>query len=397
MSSNFQFETHPDAEILNAFAEQALLPEERAEVLAHLGGCSRCREIVFLATEARFEEETMPALAATQAAKSHGSWLHGWFAGWRLMWIPACAVTAVVLVAMAVHLRRAGTETARLTPAPAISAQAAAPAPQAQSGKTAAPPAKGAPHTAAAPVEAKPPEDKSEGILAARVAVLPNKPAPLADNAPFRALDLEHGTKTLPRVALPPAPRFAVASTGTPGKERTESPTPAGLQQQANVAYATQTEKVFDANRKMNLRVASVEQEVNVPMAASVLKSAAVQTEFVPMQKSAVRMRIANLPNGEVPVSTVRILPRTLALAGDGTLYLSKDMCMHWQAVASQWQGKAVAVRLRGVAAADAGKSVQGLERIHEAADSFVPHTFELVNDKGQVWTSTDGLIWTAK
>jgi hypothetical protein len=176
------------------------------------------------------------------------------------------------------------------------------------------------------------------------------------------------------------------------------------LQQQASVAREMRVEKSFEPSRGMNLRVASVEQEANVPMAASVLKSAAVQTEFVPMQKSAVRLRIANLPNGEAPVSTVRLLPRTLALASDGTLYLSKDMGMHWQAVASQWKGKAVAVRLRGVAASDRGvaapdveKSVQSLDSTHEDADSFVPRTFELVNDKGQVWTSTDGLIWTAK
>ena len=100
------------------------------------------------------------------------------------------------------------------------------------------------------------------------------KPVSLADSTAFRALDLAHGT-LLP-ATLPPAPRFAVASAGMPGKARMESSAPAELQQHASAAYATQTEKVFDANRRMNLRVASVEQEANVPMVASVLKSAAV-------------------------------------------------------------------------------------------------------------------------
>jgi hypothetical protein len=260
-------------------------------------------------------------------------------------------------------------------------------APQAQSSKPAA----------TVTGKAKPSEDKSAGILAARLAELPNKPVPLADNAAFRALDRENGAKTLLPATLPPAPWFAVASAGTPSKERTENPALAELQQPTGVSRETKTEKGFKPSRGMNLQVASVEQEANVPMAASVLKSAAVQTEFVPMQKSVVRMRVISLPNGEAPVSTVRIPPRTLALSSDGTLYLSQDMGMHWQPVASQWKGKAVAVRLRGVAAPDAEKSVQSVNGIHEDAKQFVPRTFELVNDKGQVWTSTDGLIWTAK
>jgi hypothetical protein len=390
MSSNFQFEIHPDAEVLNAFAEQVLAPEERAEVLAHLGGCSRCREIVFLATEACFEEEET-ALAQTSVlpVEQRKPRLRGWFAGWRLMWIPACTVTAVVLIALAVHVRRTGerTEMARVTPAPAIPAEKAGPVPQAQSSKPAA----------TVTGKAKPSEDKSAETLAARVAELPNKPVPLADNAAFRALDRENGAKTLFPATLPPAPRFAVASAGMPGKARMESSAPVELQQQASVAYATQTEKVFDANRRMNLRVASVEQEANVPMAASVLKSAAVQTEFASMQKSAVHLRIVNLPNGEAPVSAVRIPPRTLALASDGTLYLSRDMGLRWQAVAAQWKGKAVTVRLRR-------EPLPGIEKSQDKsednpADAREPRSrrFELVNDQGQVWVSTDGLIWTAE
>jgi hypothetical protein len=292
------------------------------------------------------------------------------------MWIPACAVTAVVLVALAVHVRRAGegTETARVTSAP-----------QAQSSKPAV----------TVIGKAKPSEDKSAETLAARVAELPNKPVSLADSTAFRALDLAHGT-LLP-ATLPPAPRFAVASAGMPGKARMESSAPAELQQHASAAYATQTEKVFDANRRMNLRVASVEQEANVPMAASVLKSAAVQTEFVPMQKSVVRMRVISLPNGEAPVSAVRIPPRTLALASDGTLYLSRDMGLRWQPIAAQWKGKAVTVRLRR-------EPLPGIEKskdksVDNPADAREPRsrTFELVNDQGQVWVSTDGLIWTAE
>ena len=40
---------HPDAELLAAFAENALSPMEREGVLEHLGTCGACREVLFLA------------------------------------------------------------------------------------------------------------------------------------------------------------------------------------------------------------------------------------------------------------------------------------------------------------------------------------------------------------
>jgi hypothetical protein len=40
---------HPDANVLTAFAEDALLPRERASVLAHAAHCAECREVLSLA------------------------------------------------------------------------------------------------------------------------------------------------------------------------------------------------------------------------------------------------------------------------------------------------------------------------------------------------------------
>jgi carboxypeptidase family protein/photosynthesis system II assembly factor YCF48-like protein/putative zinc finger protein len=48
---------HPDADVLSAFAENALSPGERARVLAHLADCGECRQILFL---------SLPQPAATQ-------------------------------------------------------------------------------------------------------------------------------------------------------------------------------------------------------------------------------------------------------------------------------------------------------------------------------------------
>src|SRR5205823_792842 len=40
---------HPDPDVLSAFAENALVEAERAQLLQHLGACHDCREILYLA------------------------------------------------------------------------------------------------------------------------------------------------------------------------------------------------------------------------------------------------------------------------------------------------------------------------------------------------------------
>src|SRR6267154_5355521 len=47
--SNAVARPHPDADLLTAFAEQALSAPEREEVLHHLALCGNCREVLSLA------------------------------------------------------------------------------------------------------------------------------------------------------------------------------------------------------------------------------------------------------------------------------------------------------------------------------------------------------------
>lgn len=56
---------HPDAEVLSAFAENALPANERETVLQHLSACSDCRDIIFLA--APFATESQPVVSAPKA------------------------------------------------------------------------------------------------------------------------------------------------------------------------------------------------------------------------------------------------------------------------------------------------------------------------------------------
>ncbi len=53
---------HPDPELLAAFAEHALPDADRARLLQHLGACSDCREIVYLALPDSAEEQPMLAV-----------------------------------------------------------------------------------------------------------------------------------------------------------------------------------------------------------------------------------------------------------------------------------------------------------------------------------------------
>jgi len=80
---------HPDANLLAAFAEHALVERERAAVSAHLAQCADCRESLALAIASQPETE----LVAAHATK------RDWFAEWR--WVgaaaAACCVVGIVL------------------------------------------------------------------------------------------------------------------------------------------------------------------------------------------------------------------------------------------------------------------------------------------------------------
>src|SRR5712671_968930 len=54
-----QAKTHPDADLLTAFAERSLSESERSRVMDHLACCGDCREVVALAVPAA-EAATIP-------------------------------------------------------------------------------------------------------------------------------------------------------------------------------------------------------------------------------------------------------------------------------------------------------------------------------------------------
>jgi hypothetical protein len=84
-------ETHPDANLLAAFAEKSLLPREQTQVLEHLVACAECREVV-----AHAQPEELLQRAAVAAAAPVAGRRSSWFAGASVRWIALAACVAVV-------------------------------------------------------------------------------------------------------------------------------------------------------------------------------------------------------------------------------------------------------------------------------------------------------------
>ena len=58
---------HPDADLLTAFSEDALLPRERGVVLAHLAHCVECRQVLSLADDAVVARAAVTSIAVPRA------------------------------------------------------------------------------------------------------------------------------------------------------------------------------------------------------------------------------------------------------------------------------------------------------------------------------------------
>jgi hypothetical protein len=83
-------EQHPAPDVLNAYIERVLPAAEERKVLAHLSGCSECREVVYLASSAA-EEPATPVAAPARRVR------------W---WTWAVPLMAVLVVASAVLLQQ---------------------------------------------------------------------------------------------------------------------------------------------------------------------------------------------------------------------------------------------------------------------------------------------------
>jgi hypothetical protein len=126
-------QTHPDADLLTAFAEQTLLEAERDGVFEHLALCKDCRDVIALALPPTDNYHAAEPEAVRAAARPERSWLN--FDGLKdslkmgspsLRWVALAAGVAVAASVLLVHPGRMNQTTS-----PAASPQVATTTPPA--------------------------------------------------------------------------------------------------------------------------------------------------------------------------------------------------------------------------------------------------------------------------
>jgi len=393
MNSTPHLDLHPDAESLNAFVEQALGAAERAQVLSHLAGCGRCRQVVFL-VQAAAEEETPARVATSRAARE--SWR--WIADWRWIWVPVAALAAVVVLAVTFNLWTGGLRPKRAAAAPEIAkvmpqSPMQAPAPvlpehkNAETTQAVVPPA-------ALKLPAKRASSFAERAPAASTGQFPAA----SSGGPLLAGSF-HGEGYAP-----------LSAASASGAGAAEGPVPGG---QANTVLfkpqpgpslwpqQTLQKQAMDAPAKnaggtqlaqTSLRAMGGSQTVRaLSFAAAMPRSEAQPAAGNSLAVSMKRTLTAapalagiggfKLPGGVRAVSAAVTLDRTLAVDPTGALFLSEDAGLHWEPITQQWTGRVLEVRAT-----------------KPASDPAAPALgFELMNEAGLTWTSMDGKVWKAK
>jgi Putative zinc-finger len=143
--------SHPDPDVLTAFAERALSAADREAVLQHLARCGDCRELVALSippmessAQPVAEEESESSVLAADAADGEAGGQRFWFAWPGLRWAALAAGIAVAGGILLVHpgkqnaVREAKQQPASTVTQPekTIVANKALPAPTAEANNT---------------------------------------------------------------------------------------------------------------------------------------------------------------------------------------------------------------------------------------------------------------------
>ncbi|MGA3011492.1 MAG: hypothetical protein ABSD72_14640 [Terracidiphilus sp.] len=365
MNSNLQVDLHPDADSLNAFAEQALGKAEREQILAHMTRCSRCRQVIYLAQKAA-EAEALEAPAPMTPKR--------WYKGWRFTWVPATALAAALAAALALVVTIYPRHTA---PAPEMAkavSQSVPPAPVPQIQASA-----GAAHGPA--------------LAAAANSV--------AENKKFAAL-----RQPRDEFALEAAPS-AARSTGENSFAPSLSVQPAQMQAQQQFPSQFNSEPAVGGFQQQQRMAGALSPSANATRATQETMSAAMERapagqsrpafaavshtakQNAPAASFAIgrqeamaglaasrNQNLPALPSGLAAISTAAAHQRMLAIDLAGALFLSEDAGKHWEPVAQQWTGRAVKVR------------------VEAGADGAI---FQMTNLSGFSWTSTDGKTWTVQ
>jgi len=224
-------ESHPDADLLTAFAEQSLAGRERDSVVDHLAHCGDCREIVALA---------LPATEAVALASSGRATRIGWFSWPALRWgVVAAGILTVTSVGVLQFRQRHQDKelvASGLLPRDQVAASSAKSAPV-------------LPHASAAQAIAPPPEARTQAEMGNQSATEKKAPArTLSASAAPRAQSAFDARRT-PQSAGIAIHGQSVSASGIGGGMFDRAPTqqpnaPAGTGQQVAVPSASEVVEV---------------------------------------------------------------------------------------------------------------------------------------------------------
>lgn len=292
-------ESHPDADLLTAFAEQSLTGRERSHVLDHLAHCGDCREALSLALPAEVE---LPALPVPSSS---------WFRWPVLRWAAVAAGVLLVASIGTMQYRRQRPEQvasiASYKPQATVPAQAPAlsspsPVPQAMQKETPAAPR-------------------------ARTAFAGNKPAPQADAISVPSADSAGPVRGSMGGPIIRSPAGEGASAFHGAAVLPQNPAPSADKKQSEVPAATQQVTVSSASPVVEVETETAQSDRS--------RSSAVQFEAVDKAKPAVAQAS---PSVLAPAPSLRSDPlvmRSLAsprwtIGPSGTLQRSLDGGKTW-------------------------------------------------------------------
>ena len=423
MTATSQHGFHPDAESLSAFSEQVLGARERAEVLAHLAVCGRCRQVVALAREAADAGEVTAAAPPRKTVAPNA-----WWKQWRLVWVPTAVVAAFAAASISVYIEQADrhgpnikiaeqnpapSATPPSTPSPTEQAKveppaAAAPAPPP------AHPAKHAHSAAPEPLPAPAPPVVAAQMPSESEAPEPGAPAPGVMNR----VEVMRETQPPSHAEAMPAPPELTASAMRPADSQPASGASEGEQKQAEQQRQAEVDRSHMRNFKGNAAPFAVHGANAAPPAGATETATAspqLETQPAATAEPAPMLGIKSswdvttpakpmqLPSGLASVFIASGGHFLLAIDKTGALFLSEDRGVTWERITTQWTGRAVAVRRRARdhGAPQAAPSAQNGTMGGSSADTGPAPSpaifFELSNDKNQTWVSTDGRTWTPK
>jgi hypothetical protein len=418
MNSTPQLDFHPDAEALSAFAEHLLPEHERQPILAHLATCDRCRQILFLAQDANPDSESQaqspparPVLVQNLGRKRPS------LRNWPLAAGALAACAALVAFSVYLYPRHS-------TPPPQQTARSASPTPPVPTGARPAPLQFHAERDRHAPARPSAPQTRPSApaprittstapIAQANETVEVSAAAQATPQSANQTVTVDVSsqsvlvqpapppvTATIPAKQILPSDELALQTRNikTPEAKSEEAKSLAPAQS----GGATGSASIHGFSAGHGGAVGAGGGRLSAPRAA-LARMAPRPLAVSPEDESAARNTLQRtLPSGLPAISAVSANHHLLALDSAGTLFLSDDAGLVWEAVPQSWPGRAMRISILSfpsnammdTPSSSAGSSPHPPNAQSQTQPQQPLLRFEIVTDLGARWTSFDGRIW---